>query len=170
MSHLPSAVAAVITDPSGRVLLCQQSHGHRLWGLPGGPIRHHESPVRAAVRDIREETGGIRANNMVMMLRGVARVTGSGTVDSKDNLNFAMKAVVDISKSAVGRISTVLGNKNTSVPVPFHIKGTTKDPKFIPDVGMPVAALPGAAGILGNKAGSATKGLTGGLGGLVGKF
>jgi len=44
MSSLTSAVAAVIRDPGGRVLLCQQSQGHRLWGLPGGKIRHGNLP------------------------------------------------------------------------------------------------------------------------------
>src|SRR5262249_57333351 len=57
MSFLTSAVAAVIVDPEGHVLLCQQSQGHRLWGLPGGRIKPGESTVHAAVRDIREETG-----------------------------------------------------------------------------------------------------------------
>jgi 8-oxo-dGTP diphosphatase len=57
MNSVTSVVAAVIEDAAGRVLLCQQSHGHRLWGLPGGRIRPGESPVHAAIRDIREETG-----------------------------------------------------------------------------------------------------------------
>ena len=39
MKLLTSAVAAVIEDPAGRVLLCQQSAGHRLWTLPGGKIK-----------------------------------------------------------------------------------------------------------------------------------
>ncbi|MGH3715388.1 MAG: NUDIX hydrolase [Micromonosporaceae bacterium] len=57
MNSLTSAVAAVITDSSDRVLLCQQKQGHRLWGLPGGKIRNAESPVHAVARDVREETG-----------------------------------------------------------------------------------------------------------------
>ena len=57
MNSVTSAVAAIIVDPAGRVLLCQQSQGHRLWGLPGGRIRTGESPIHAAVRDVREETG-----------------------------------------------------------------------------------------------------------------
>src|SRR5258707_4703628 len=56
-SKVTSAVAAIIEDAAGRVLLCQQAGGHQLWGLPGGKIRAAESPVHAVIRDVREETG-----------------------------------------------------------------------------------------------------------------
>ena len=72
-SLLTSAVAAVITDDAGRVLLCQQSQGHRLWGLPGGRIRQAESPMHAAVRDIREETG---IETEIVDLVGIYQLTG----------------------------------------------------------------------------------------------
>jgi AsmA protein len=137
-----------------------------------------ETLIQELSSDITQNTAGIQATNMVLNMPGLARVTGAGTVDSKNNLNFAMKAVVDMSKGAVGKISSVLGSKNTNVPVPFHIKGTTSNPKFIPDVTMPVAALPGAAGALGNAAGAlggktgskTEEGVTKGLGGLLNKF
>lgn len=73
MSVLTSAVAAVITDPGGRVLLCQQSQGHRLWGLPGGKIREGESPHHAVVRNIREETG---IEIAIIDLVGIYQLTG----------------------------------------------------------------------------------------------
>ncbi|MGY0002727.1 NUDIX hydrolase [Micromonospora sp. I033] len=57
MSALTWAVAAVVTDPSGRVLLCRQSGGGRRWALPGGRLRRDESPAAAARREIRAETG-----------------------------------------------------------------------------------------------------------------
>ncbi|WP_030489013.1 NUDIX hydrolase [Micromonospora chokoriensis] len=57
MSALTWAVAAVVTDDTGRVLLCQQGRGARRYALPGGRLRPAESPVRAALRDIRAETG-----------------------------------------------------------------------------------------------------------------
>ncbi|MEU5782234.1 NUDIX hydrolase [Micromonospora lupini] len=57
MSALTWAVAAVVTDDTGRVLLCRQGRGHRRYALPGGRLRPAESPVRAALRDIRAETG-----------------------------------------------------------------------------------------------------------------
>ncbi|WP_330438428.1 NUDIX hydrolase [Micromonospora sp. NBC_00821] len=57
MSALTWAVAAVVTDDAGRVLLCQQGRGTRRYALPGGRLRPAEDPVRAALRDIRAETG-----------------------------------------------------------------------------------------------------------------
>ncbi|MBM0233252.1 NUDIX hydrolase [Micromonospora sp. STR1_7] len=57
MSALTWAVAAVVTDDTGRVLLCRQGRGERRYALPGGRLRPAESPLRAALRDIRAETG-----------------------------------------------------------------------------------------------------------------
>src|SRR6202008_967713 len=78
MSQLVAAVAAVIEDPAGRVLLCQQSQGHRLWSLPGGKIRHGESPLHAVVRDIREETG---TDIEIVDLVGLYHLTGNSADD-----------------------------------------------------------------------------------------
>ena len=73
MHSLTSAVAAVLTDGAGRVLLCQQSQGHRLWVLPGGRIRLAESPMHAVVRDVREETG---LETRIVDLIGIYQLTG----------------------------------------------------------------------------------------------
>lgn len=73
MNSLTFAVAAVVTDDAGRVLLCQQRQGRRRWGLPGGRVRPGESPIRAAVRDIREETG---METDIVELVGIYHLTG----------------------------------------------------------------------------------------------
>ncbi|NES12208.1 MULTISPECIES: NUDIX hydrolase [Micromonospora] len=57
MRALRWAVAAVVVDQAGRVLLCRQAGAGRRWALPGGRLRHDESPAEAAVREIRAETG-----------------------------------------------------------------------------------------------------------------
>ncbi|WP_435123412.1 NUDIX hydrolase [Micromonospora tulbaghiae] len=73
MSPLTWAVAAVVTDGSGRLLLCRWSEGARRWGLPGGRLRHDESPADAAVRAVRAETGwAVELTDLV----GLYRVTG----------------------------------------------------------------------------------------------
>jgi 8-oxo-dGTP diphosphatase len=78
MNSVTFAVGAFICDDAGRVLLCQQSQGHRLWGLPGGSIRHGESPVHAVVRDVREETG---MELDIVDLIAMYQLTGDGCGD-----------------------------------------------------------------------------------------
>ncbi len=48
----------VVLDESGRVLLLEHVfHPTFPWGLPGGWVGRRESPERAVVRELREETG-----------------------------------------------------------------------------------------------------------------
>ncbi len=109
MSPLTSAVAAVIEDSVGRLLLCQQRQGHRLWGLPGGKIRLGESPIHAVVRDTREETG---LEIEVVDLVGLYELTGDGCGEHlPDVLVYAFRAratggeAVVNSPGRVGRVS-----------------------------------------------------------------
>jgi 8-oxo-dGTP diphosphatase len=119
MSHLTAAVAAVITDPSGRVLLCQQSQGHRLWGLPGGRIRHDESPVHAAVRDIREETG---METDILDLVGIYQLTGDGCgADLPDVLVHVFRARAEGGEATVNcaRICRLSWQDPAALPEPM---------------------------------------------------
>jgi len=119
MSFLTSAVAAVIRDPAGHVLLCQQSQGHRLWGLPGGRVRDQESPVHALVRDVREETG-IEAS--VIDLVGLYQLTGDGGgADLPDVLVHVFRADLrdgDIAVNAPGRVCRLAWHDPDSLPEP----------------------------------------------------
>ncbi|WP_319458647.1 NUDIX hydrolase [Micromonospora sp. RTP1Z1] len=70
MSALTWAVAAVVSDDAGRVLLCRQGRGERRWALPGGRLRRDESPAAAVLRNIRAETGReIRVVDLVGLYR-----------------------------------------------------------------------------------------------------
>lgn len=91
MSFLTSAVAAVIRDGAGNVLLCQQRQGHRLWGLPGGRIRAGESPIHAVIRDVREETG---TETEILDLVGLYQLTGDACGDLPDVLVHVFRGQV----------------------------------------------------------------------------
>jgi 8-oxo-dGTP diphosphatase len=54
-----SAVGAVITNGSGRILLVQRAHEPEAgrWSLPGGRVEPGESDGEALAREVREETG-----------------------------------------------------------------------------------------------------------------
>jgi 8-oxo-dGTP diphosphatase len=105
MNSLTSAVAAIITDSSGRVLLCQQNQGHRLWGLPGGKIRNAESPMHAVTRDVREETGlEIHVTDLV----GIYHLTGDGCGEGlPDVLVHVFRAQIDSGEALVNSPSWI---------------------------------------------------------------
>ncbi|HEY2670849.1 MAG TPA: NUDIX hydrolase [Rugosimonospora sp.] len=119
MNSVESAVAAVIHDPAGRVLLCQQSQGHQLWGLPGGKIRHGESPVHAAVRDICEEIG---TDVDVSDLVGLYQLTGNACGDDlPDVLVYVFRARLEgeATLNAPGRIRRLAWEDPGSLPAPM---------------------------------------------------
>ena len=120
MSSLTSAVAAVVTDPAGRVLLCQQSQGHRLWALPGGRIRLGESPVHAAVRDIREETG---METDIVDLIGIYQLTGDTCgEDLPDVLMHVFRGTAPAGEATVnapGRICRLSWHDPDALPTPM---------------------------------------------------
>ncbi len=53
------AVAAIVYDREGRVLLVQRGKppGVGLWSVPGGHLEPAETLVQAVAREVREETG-----------------------------------------------------------------------------------------------------------------
>jgi 8-oxo-dGTP diphosphatase len=119
MSLLTSAVAAVIRDPAGHVLLCQQSGGHRLWGLPGGSIRADESPIHAAIRDIREETG---AETEIVDLVGIYQLTGGGLPTAEIYVFRGQVADADLVLNAPGRICALTWHEPDMLPA--HLTAT----------------------------------------------
>jgi ADP-ribose pyrophosphatase YjhB (NUDIX family) len=120
MSLLTSAVAMVIEDPAGRVLLCQQSQGHRLWGLPGGKIRNGESPLHAVIRDVLEETG--TATELIDLV-GIYQLTGDACgPDLPDVLVHVFRGRLskgEVAVNAPGRISRLAWHEPTTLPEPM---------------------------------------------------
>lgn len=125
MNLLTSAVAAVITDPAGRVLLCQQRHGHHRWALPGGKIRDDESPLRAAVRDIQEEVG---AAVTLVDLVGLYQLTSLGSGDDLPDCLmhvFRAKADGEVTVNSPGRISRLSWHEIGALPQPMTATART---------------------------------------------
>jgi 8-oxo-dGTP diphosphatase len=118
-SSITSAVGIVVTDPAGRVLLCQQSQGHQLWALPGGKIRHGESPVAAVIREVREETG---MEVEIVDLVGIYQLTGDTCGDDlPDVLMHAFRGGAhdgDVTLNAPGRIRRLSWHDPDDLPEP----------------------------------------------------
>ena len=52
-----AAVAAMIFDEQGRVLLFKHTYRRFEWGIPAGGLEYNEQPANAIVREFFEETG-----------------------------------------------------------------------------------------------------------------
>jgi AsmA protein len=103
--------------------------------------------IEKLTSNLRMAPDGLKADNFIAVLPGVANLSGAGTVDSKNNLDFKMAATLtsalgDVA-SPVSSVGGLLGKATGGggggckggTTVPFQIQGTTADPKFRPDVG-----------------------------------
>ena len=101
--------------------------------------------IQKLTTDLRMSPEGLKADNFIAVLPAIGNLTGAGTVDSKNNLDFKMVAKLTSAlgevaspASSVGGIlgkATGGGGCKGGTTVPFQIQGTTANPKFIPDVG-----------------------------------
>ncbi len=144
--------------------------------------------IQKLTTDLRMSPEGLKADNFVAVLPSVGNLSGAGTVDSKNNLDFKMAATLtsvlgDVG-SPVSDVGGLLGKATgggggckSGTTVPFQIQGTTANPKFIPDVGGLAAGMLksqlGCAAGLGTSgakdAGKVPAGAVKGLGGLFKK-
>ncbi|MBI5943543.1 MAG: NUDIX domain-containing protein [Chloroflexi bacterium] len=51
-----AAVAALIFDEQGRILLFKHTYRKWQWGIPAGSLEYHEQPADAIIREFFEET------------------------------------------------------------------------------------------------------------------
>jgi putative (di)nucleoside polyphosphate hydrolase len=49
------AVAAIIKDRTGRILICERADAPGAWQFPQGGIEANETPVAALMREVLEE-------------------------------------------------------------------------------------------------------------------
>jgi AsmA protein len=82
----------------------------------GGKSTGNDTTIQNFSSDVRVAPNGTQANNINLTVPSIGVLTGAGTVSPSNELAFVMKA-------AVGGMG-----------IPFGIKGTTSDPKFVPDV------------------------------------
>lgn len=147
--------------------------------------------IEKLTTELRVAPNGVEATNFVLVVPGLGNLTGAGTVDAKNGLDFKMVATLTTATAAQGSAATPaaspapspstgqaqpasgglsglagklgLGDKlaglsdkagtvgtlarkyagatcKGGMTVPFQVKGTTADPKFVPDVGGLAAA------------------------------
>lgn len=79
-------VGTVVTKGSAVLLVQRKFHGAGSWSTPGGYIDAGESPERAALRELKEETGVTGADPAVV------GVSNDIHADGKHNVTFWVRA------------------------------------------------------------------------------
>jgi hypothetical protein len=97
---------------------------------------------------------GLEADNFLAVVPALGTLTGAGTIDSKNNLDFKMLATLAQSATAssstgvgatgIGGILGAIGGGQSGkqgMTIPFQIHGTASNPQFTPDIGGAAASL-----------------------------
>ena len=171
---------------SGFDLGSKMSAVSALTGLKTG----RDLDIEKLTTNVHMAPNGLRAENFIAVVPSLGNLTGAGTLDAKNNLDFKMAATltggaIGAMGSAGGEVGSLVGAMGGSkgggckggTTIPFQIEGTASDPKFVPDVGgvaanMMKSQLGCAGGSLANvgKAGSQSPSdAINSLSGLLGK-
>ena len=126
--------------------------------------------IEKMTTDLRMAPDGLRADNFNAVVPSMGNLTGAGTVDAKNNLDFKM--IATLTSGALGAVSSTTGavggilgrvsggggsSGGRGQQIPFMIQGTTADPKFVPDTkGIAVGMLKSQLGNLAGRGGSAS--------------
>jgi AsmA protein len=125
--------------------------------------------IEKLTSNVRVAPDGLKADNFDAVVPAIGTMVGGGTIDSKNELDFKMAATltdvigdaaspVSAAGSLLGKFAGGGGGCKKGTTVPFQIKGTTKDPKFIPDVGgLAAGMLKSQLGCVGGIASGAAK-------------
>jgi AsmA protein len=133
-----------------------------LAGLSAAP-KSGDTLVQTLAATLCVAPGGIQVAGLNVVAPAIGSLTGSGTISPKDDVDFAMRAKLTGS-GVVGEVSRVVSLAQPAGSIPFHIRGTTTSPVFVPDVGGTVG---GAVSGLAASPDAAAK-AAGALGGLLG--
>ncbi len=97
---------------------------------------------------------GIEVSNLSLIVPALGELSGGGNIGSSNSLDFKMQARLVTSGNVVGSLARLAGlQSSNTLNVPFFIRGTTSDPRFVPDVKGVAGSLLDSAGKKGTSSG-----------------
>jgi AsmA protein len=142
-----------------------------LSGAKTGP----DTTIQNFSSDVHYSPSGIQAQNINLIIPAIGTLTGSGTMNPQNALDYHMTAALN--GAMVSGLSKMAGLGGNGASVPFFITGTASEPKFMPDVKGMVNGEIGQQ--LGNQLGkqlggntpnaAGAQGVVNAIGGLFGK-
>ena len=89
--------------------------------------------IETLASTMRMTPDGIRINPIKLVVPSMGELDGSGVINPDQSLDFKMKANLKASGGLGGGLDKLMGGGSGQVTLPFFIRGTASDPKFVPD-------------------------------------
>jgi AsmA protein len=91
-----------------------------------------ETQIEKLATAMRLSKEGIQVGNLQLIVPALGELTGQGKVGSDQSLDFKMMAMLKPSGGIGASLARL--TQTSSLHVPFFVRGTASDPKFVPDV------------------------------------
>jgi AsmA protein len=93
---------------------------------------NQETEIEKFASSMRMTPEGIQVTDMQLVVPTLGRLSGAGNIAADQSLNFTMQALLKPSGGVGAELARLA--KGGELDVPFFIRGTSSDPKFVPDV------------------------------------
>ncbi len=108
-----------------------------------------DTEIEKFASGLRLNPEGIQVSNLLLIVPAMGELSGNGKVAGDQSLDFTMKAMLKPSGGIGAGLTQLV--KGGSLNVPFFVRGTASDPKFVPDM------KKAAGGLLESALGQGTK-------------
>ncbi len=101
-----------------------------------------QTEIEKFATGIRMGPEGVDVSAMQMILPALGELSGRGKIAADQTLDFTMRALLKPSGGVAGGLSRLTGGNGLDLP--FFIRGTASDPKFVPDAGKAAGSILGS--------------------------
>ncbi len=91
-----------------------------------------ETEIEKFASGMRMAPEGIQVNDLILKMPALGELSGSGKIAADQSLDFTMQALLKPSGGVADGLARLAGGSTLNVP--FFVRGTASDPKFVPDV------------------------------------
>jgi AsmA protein len=112
-------------DLAGKIAVLAQ-----LAGIKPNP----ETEIETLASRVRMTPEGTRVDNIQLVVPALGELTGNGVINPDQALDFKMRAQLTPSGGIGANLTRLVGGGSGTLTIPFFIRGTASEPKFVPDV------------------------------------
>jgi AsmA protein len=102
----------------------------KLAGIQSNP----ETEIETLASRVQMTPEGTRIDNIQLVVPAIGELTGNGVISPDQALDFKMRAQVTASGGIGAGLTRLVGGGSGKLTIPFFIRGTASEPKFVPDV------------------------------------